>query len=90
MNSKAKAKCLIIDLEPSLAKDLKIKNISKKSLISIDAKTILDAFNFKLKPNHCFRYENLYSLASLLESYFTPQEDLINKLARRRMRWLIP
>ncbi|PIU99310.1 hypothetical protein COS59_00460 [Candidatus Wolfebacteria bacterium CG03_land_8_20_14_0_80_36_15] len=90
MNSKAKAKCLIIDLEPSLAKDLKIKNISKKSLISIDVKTILDVFNFKLKPNHCFWYKNLYGLATLLESYFTPQEDLINKLARRRMRWLIP
>jgi len=97
MNSKAKAKCLIIDMEPLLVKDLKIKNISKESLIPIDTQKILDIFNFKLKPSFYFyhnkqdiQYKNLYSLATLLEFYFIPQKDLINKLARRRMRWLIP
>jgi len=97
MNSKAKAKCLIIDMEPLLVKDLKMKNISKESLIPIDTQKILDIFNFKLKPNFYFynnkqdiQYKALYSLAALLEFYFIPQKDLINKLARRRMRWLIP
>lgn len=85
MKSKAKIKSLALELEPLLVKDLKLKNISSKSLISIDSETILNFFNFQ--TNNSF---GLYSLAALLESYFTPQEDLVNKLARRRMRWLIP
>lgn len=89
IEQKTKVKCLVINLEPSLVKDLKIKNMSAKSLIPIDVKKLLEAFNFNLKAGYSW-YKNLYSLAVLLESYFTPQEDLINKLARRRMRWLIP
>lgn len=85
MKSKAKIRFLALELEPALIKDLKLKNISSKSLVPIDFKTILDYFNFQINSKM-----ELYGLAALLEAYFTPQEDLINKLARRRMRWLIP
>jgi len=88
INSNIKSKNLIIDLPPSLAKFLKIKNISANSIKSIDTKIILDAFNFKLKT--LYVWEDLYGAAVFLESYFSPQENLLNKLAKRRIRWLIP
>ncbi|MBI3638533.1 hypothetical protein HY227_02210 [Candidatus Wolfebacteria bacterium] len=40
--------------------------------------------------NGTYQQPDFVSLASLFEFYFLPQEDLVNRLAKRRIRWLMP
>ena len=90
--SETKSEMIYLDFPP-LRKD----NFFPTILRIVEGDKMLAALGFKYKT-HSFNFlkaklpETLdfLSLASFLEFYFLPREDLINHLAKRRMRWLTP
>ena len=80
---------------PVLYTDLPALLVSKifpKIIKTVDTEMIADFFGFRLNGELQNTGENVdfLSLTSILEFYFLPEEDLVNHLARRRMRWLMP
>ena len=86
--SRSKAPLVYAQFPPLLA-----DKIFPKIIKIIDARSVADFFGFKFinKQPVTEEYPEFMTLLTLLEFYFLPEkEDLMNHLARRRMRWLMP
>lgn len=89
-NAASRARVLLVYVEfPPLLAD----KIFPKIIKIVDGQSVADFFGFKFinKKPATEEYPELLNLLMLLEFYFLPEkEDLMNHLARRRMRWLMP
>ena len=63
------------------------EEIFPKIVQVIDVAAITNFFGFSVKTQSRFDF---VTIASLLEFYFLPGENILNHLAKRRMRWLLP
>jgi hypothetical protein len=74
---------------------LKFKNISTNMIVSVNFRDILENFGFELAvPAGEAKEGDFLFAAAILETYFFPMPScplsLINRLAKRRMMWLMP
>ncbi len=96
--SRGKSSLIYLDfpfLKEFLKEGLKLKKISTKMIVSVNSSEIFENFGFELSGQP-LKAENpdFLTVSALLEVYFLPIPSyplsLINRLAKRRMRWLIP
>ena len=81
--------------EKFLKEGLKLKNVSTKMVIPVDSVEIFENFDFEIKGQLLkTKKPDFLTAAALLKVYFLPTPSyplsLINRLAKRKMRWLIP
>ena len=63
------------------------EEIFPKMIQVIDSPAITNFFGFNIKSH---ARVDFITIASLLEFHFLPGENILNHLAKRRMRWLLP
>ena len=80
-----KSNTIFLDM-PDFA-GLPSEEIFPKIVQAIDIAAITNFFGFSVKAHSRFDF---VTIASLLEFYFLPGENILNHLAKRRMRWLLP
>jgi hypothetical protein len=96
--SAAKAKKIFLDFpfaEKAVSEGLKFKNISTNMIISVGFSGVLEKLGFGLNaPADKKEKADFLLAAAILEIYFSPALSyplsLVNRLAKRRMMWLMP
>jgi hypothetical protein len=96
--SAAGAKQIYLDspfAEKAMEKGLKFRNISTNMIVPVSFRNILENFGFELAvPAGEAEEADFLFAAAILEIYFSPMPSyplsLINRLAKRRMMWLMP
>jgi hypothetical protein len=81
--------------EKAMGKGLKFKKISTNMIVPVNFPDILKNFGFELAvPAGEAKEADFLFAAAILETYFSPMPSyplsLINRLAKRRMMWLMP
>jgi hypothetical protein len=94
----ADAKQIYLDFpfaEKAMKKGLKFKKISTNMIVPVNFSDILENFGFELAvPAGEAKEADFLFAAAILETYFSPVSSyplsVINRLAKRRMMWLMP